>query len=77
MPNALDKKESLFQNLKAAGCDKKLTAECIDSCDKGTLYRKLPELTSFRKALLKETRKKKKQIDCLDFLLNKIKSGEY
>ena len=53
MPNALDKKESLFQNLKDAGCDKKLTAECIDSCDKGTLYRKLPELTSFRKALLK------------------------
>ena len=42
MPNALDKKESLFQNLKDAGCDKKLTAECIDSCDKGTLCLTLP-----------------------------------
>ena len=77
MPNALDKKESLFQNLKDAGCDKKLTAECIDSCDKGTLTNAADLAKVRRKALLKETRKKKKQIDCLDFLLNKIKSGEY
>lgn len=77
MPNALNKEEILLQNLKDAGCSKKLINECMTCYNEGTLSLKLAELTAFRKTVLNETRIKQKQIDCLDYLLNKIQSNDY
>ena len=77
MPNALNKEEILLQNLKDAGCSKKLINECMICYKEGTLSLKLAELNAFRKTVLNETRIKQKQIDCLDYLLNKIQSNDY
>ena len=77
MPNALDKKALFLQNLKDAGCSAELTEECVSFYDDGNYEKILSELSAYRKAVLFETRKKQKQIDCLDFLTNKIKKNEY
>ncbi len=77
MPNALDKKALFLQNLKDAGCSAKLTEECLSYYDDGNYEKMLNELSTYRKAVLFETRVKQKQIDCLDFLANKIKKNEY
>ena len=77
MPNALDKKALFLQNLKDAGCSAELMEECVSFYDDGNYEKILSELSAYRKAVLFETRKKQKQIDCLDFLTNKIKKNEY
>lgn len=77
MPNALDKKALFLQNLKDAGCNSELTDECMRYYKSGSLDEVLGKLTAYRRAVLIETRKKQKQIDCLDFLTNKIKKNEY
>ena len=77
MPNALDKKALFLQNLKDAGCDAELADECMRYYKSGSLDEILGKLAAYRRAVLIETRKKQKQIDCLDFLTNKIKKNEY
>ena len=77
MPNALDKKALFLQNLKDAGCNAELTEECLSYYNNGNYEKILNELSAYRKAVLFETRVKQKQIDCLDFLANKIKKNEY
>ena len=77
MPNALNKEEILRQCLADAGCDEALTAECLHRFREGTLSEMLPKLTAHRKCVLSDVRRGQKQIDCLDYLTNKIKSNEY
>ena len=77
MPNALNKEEILRRCLAAAGCDEALTAECLRRFREGTLSEMLPKLTAHRKCVLSDVRRGQKQIDCLDYLTNKIKSNEY
>ena len=77
MPSALDKRALFLQNLKDAGCSAELTEECVSFYDDGNYEKILSELSAYRTAVLFETRKKQKQIDCLDFLTNKIKKNEY
>ncbi len=77
MPSALDKRALFLQNLKDAGCSAELTEECVSFYDDGNYEKILNELSAYRKAVLFETRVKQKQIDCLDFLANKIKKNEY
>ena len=77
MPNALDKEEILRQSLVDAGCDEKLITECMRRFRDGTLDGILPKLTAHRKCVLSDVHKGQKQIDCLDYLTNKIKSNEY
>lgn len=76
MPNALNKEEVLRQCLADAGCDEELTAECLRHFGDGTLSEMLPKLTAHRKCVLSDVRRGQKQIDCLDYLTNKIKSNE-
>ena len=76
MPDALDKKALFFQNLKDAGCGEKLTDECMSYYNDGKYAEMLNKLSAYRKIILLETRKKQKQIDCLDFLTNKIEKNE-
>lgn len=77
MPNALNKEEVLRRCLADAGCDEALTAECLRRFREGTLSEMLPKLTAHRKCVLSNVRRGQKQIDCLDYLTNKIKSNEY
>ena len=77
MPNALNKEEILRRCLADAGCDEALTAECLRRFREGTLSEMLPKLTAHRKCVLSDERRGQKQIDCLDYLTNKIKSNEY
>ena len=77
MPNALDKKALFLQNLKDAGCNTALTDECMKYYKNGMVDEVLRELAAYRRTVLIETREKQKQIDCLDFLTNKIKKNEY
>ena len=77
MPNALDKEELLRLALTDAGCDKNLIDECMRRFENGTLVEVLPKLTAHRKCVLSDVRRGQKQIDCLDYLTNKIKSNEY
>lgn len=77
MPNALNKEEILRRCLADAGCDEALTAECLRRFREGTLSEMLPKLTAHRKCVLSDVRRGQKQIDCLDYLTNKIKSNEY
>ena len=77
MPNALDKKALFLQNLKDAGCSAELTEECVSFYDDGSYDKILNELAAYRRRILLETRAKQKQIDCLDFLADKIKKNEY
>lgn len=77
MPNALNKEEILRRCLADAGCDEALTAECLRRFREGTLSEMLPKLTEHRKCVLSDVRRGQKQIDCLDYLTNKIKSNEY
>lgn len=74
MPNAKNKEELLRQNLQDSGCSEELTEACMRCYSKGTLKDKLPELSAHRQAVLRETRKKQKQIDCLDYLTNQIRT---
>ena len=77
MPNALNKEEILRQCLADAGCDEALTAECLRRFREGTLSEMLPKLTAHRKCVLSDVRRGQKQLDCLEYLTNKIKSNEY
>lgn len=77
MPNAKNKEELLRQNLQDAGCSEELTEACMRCYSKGTLEEKLPELNAHRQVVLRETREKQKQIDCLDYLTNQIRTKKY
>ena len=77
MPNALNKEEVLRQSLIDAGCDKKLIDECMRHFQNGTPDKMLPKLTAHRKFVLSDVHKRQKQIECLDYLTNKIKLHEY
>lgn len=76
MPNALNREEVLRQNLTDAGCSQALTEECLRRFRDGTLDRTLPLLTAHRKCILTDVRRGQKQLDCLDYLTNKI-TNEY
>ena len=77
MPDARDKEALLRQNLKDAGCGRALTEDCLRCWREGTLKDKLPELCAHRETVLRQTREKQKQIDCLDYLTRKIKTEEF
>lgn len=77
MPDALNKEEILRCSLVDAGCDKSLTEECINSFRNGTIEEVLPKLNAHRKSVLSGVHKGQKQIDCIDYLTNEIRSNKY
>lgn len=73
MAEANDVYGSIYQNLIDAGCDRQTAEQCMVFAKEGRFTDMLPILVRHRKVLLGSLHESQKQIDCLDYLLYKIK----
>lgn len=73
----IDKEEAeIIQNLKDAGCDED-TVSCFMEClRQGKISQEKALLAKHRKELLECVHQHQKKIDCLDYLLYKMKEKE-
>ncbi len=67
---------SIYQNLIDAGCDEQTTEQCMALVAEGRYSDLFPILAQYRRALLDTVHDGQKQIDCLDFLVYKIKNNK-
>ena len=74
MAEANDVYRSIYQNLIDAGCDQQTAEQCMVFAKEGRFTDILPILVRHRKVLLGSLHESQKQIDCLDYLLYKIKN---
>ena len=74
MAEANDIHGSIYQNLLDAGCDEQMTGQCMAFVEKGRFPDILPMLTRHRKMLLGTVYKGQRRIDCLDYLIYKVKN---
>lgn len=74
MAEANDVYGSIYQNLIDAGCDAQTTEQCMSFLKEGEISQMLPVLSEYRAALLNSVHIGQKQIDCLDFLIYKLKN---
>lgn len=77
MAEANDIPSIIYQNLIDAGCDKQTTDKCMAIVKNGNCSAMLPILTQYRAKLLSTVRSGQKQIDCLDFLIYKLKKESF
>lgn len=73
--------ESILQNLKDAGCDGSLVRnfceiECEAGCKQRIRQDQIRLLYQHRKAVLEDLHACQKKLDCLDYLLHKLKQEE-
>lgn len=73
MAEGSDSTGILLQNLIDAGCNKQTTNECISCINKEEM---IPMLLSHRVTLLDTIHLSQQQIDCLDFLIHKIRKKQ-
>lgn len=76
MPNVADTQAVIEENLKDAGFDADKTRRCMEMLSSGSydeLYRFLAE---HRKELLDSVHACTKQLDCLDYLVYKLRKTE-
>lgn len=64
---------ALMQNLIDAGCDKNLTEQIISLWEHKRVDEALSILSKHRKAVLENCHAEQKKIDCLDYLVYRIK----
>ena len=72
-----DLKESIIQNLKDAGCDKKVIDEFLKLFSDHNKSEMLNLLTKYRKKLLEKIHKNEKELDNLDYLILDLKNNNY
>lgn len=65
---------SIYQNLIDAGCDVQTTGQCMKFVKEEKYCDMFPLLSQYRKSLLDSVRTGQRRIDCLDFLIYKIKN---
>ncbi len=63
----------IIQNLKDAGCDNDTITAFVEDVRKQNITQGLQLLSIHRQTLLDNLHKEQKQIDCLDYLIYKIK----
>lgn len=76
MPNAADTRAVIEENLKDAGFDADNTRRCMEMISSGSyddLYR---FLAGHRKELLDSVHESTRQLDCLDYLVYKLRKTE-
>ncbi len=71
-----DVQGSIYQNLVDAGLDTQTANQCMAVVKKGQYSDILPILVKHRKSLLDSLHTGQKQIDCLDFLIYKLRNYE-
>ena len=67
----------LKQTLEDAGCDDRMIGECIKIAETRPSAELLKPLCHYRAALLERQHESKEQIDCLDFLLYRIRENKF
>lgn len=65
---------SIYQNLLDASCYQRTADQCMTLVKENRFKDMLQILTKYRKTLLSSLHKSQKQIDCLDYLLYKVKN---
>ena len=66
-------REALLQNLKDAGCDPDIIARFMTCQDAGRTKDSLRVLASHRAVLLDEVHASQARLDCLDYLIYKLR----
>lgn len=64
---------SIYQNLIDSGCDSQTTELCMSYMKEKNVSDMLPILMQYKAKLLASVHAGQKQIDCLDFLIYKLK----
>ena len=67
----------LKQTLEDAGCDDRMIGECIKIAETRPSAELLKPLCHYRAALLDRLHESQEQIDCLDFLLYRIRENKF
>jgi len=73
MAQANDKTAIILQNLKDAGCSDTLIEKCLNLVKEQNQTALLKALTVHRKNLLNKVHQNQKKLDCLDFLIFKVR----
>ena len=76
MPNAADTRAVIEENLKDAGFDADNIHRCMDMLSHGSYDELYKFLASHRKDLLDSVHESTKQLDCLDYLVYKLRKTE-
>lgn len=73
MAEAHDRNGMIYQNLLDAGCNQKMIEKCMAIVKNGNYFEMLPLLSLHKADLLNQVRLGQKKIDCLDYLVFRIK----
>lgn len=65
---------SIYQNLIDSGCDIQTTKQCISYMKEGRISDMLSLILQYKSVLLASVHTGQKRIDCLDFLIYKLKN---
>ena len=68
-------REAVLQNLKDAGCDPDIIARFMACQDAGKTKDSLRVLATQRAVLLDEVHASQAKLDCLDYLIYKLRKG--
>ena len=70
-------KEAIIQNLKDAGCNKKMIEEFLKLFSKNDKNEMLNLLSKYRKDLLEKLHRDEKELDNLDYLIIDLKNNNH
>lgn len=73
MAEANDKTQLLYQNLQDAGCTPEMIQKCMALDAEHNCADLLFQLSQYRKTLLEQVHLRQKELDCLDFLIYRLK----
>ena len=71
--NSESNENAIIQNLKDAGCNQDMITAFINDLKEGYIDDGMKILAAHRRLLLEELHREQKQIDCLDYLVYKMK----
>lgn len=75
MHNGSDE-EAIIQNLKDAGCDRETIDAFVEDIRSDRTEEGMRLLAAHRRSVLDELHKEQKKIDCLDYLIYKMKKAQ-
>ena len=73
MAEAINKVQLLYQNLQDAGCTPEMIQKCMELDAEQNYVDLLFQLSQYRKTLLEQVHLRQKELDCLDFLIYRLK----